>query len=109
MNYEILAIVGLVAAALMAGLWFGERGRRVAAERWAVTGSPNAPRAVSMAPSKEAEDRFAESNLEYSKETIDRGVKQLTADAKAAGIDVSEADIRRDVGSMLSGEDAMGP
>ncbi|KKL62005.1 hypothetical protein LCGC14_2189540 [marine sediment metagenome] len=108
MSYDLLFAIGWIAAALMAGLWWGERGRRVAAERWAITGSPNAPHATSMAPSKEAEDRFAESVLEYSEESVDRGVKQMMADAEAAGVSLNEADARRDVKIMLSGEDALG-
>lgn len=107
MNYELLAFTGWLAAALMVGLWFGERGRRRSAERWAVTGSPHTPKAVSMAPSKEAEDRFTESVQEYSKETVDRGVKQMMADARTQGIEVSEADIRRDVENMLLDGGAM--
>jgi hypothetical protein len=108
MNYQLLAFVGWIAAALMAGLWWGERGRCRAAERWAMTGTPDAPKAVSMAPSKEAEDHYAESVLEYSKETEDRGVAEMMAEAKAQDIVLNEADCRRDVRSMLSGESVMG-
>ena len=50
MTYEILAFAGWIAAALMAGLWWGERGRRQSAERWAVSGTPDELKAVSMAP-----------------------------------------------------------
>ena len=107
---EPILLLGWIVAALMAGLWWGERGRRVAAERWLVSGAPDAaPKAVSMAPSKEAEDRYAESVQEYSKETVDRGVKEMMAQAKLAGVTVSEADIRRDVESMLSGENVDSP
>jgi len=109
MSPELFAALGWIAAALMAGLWFGERGRRKAAENWVISGAPDAPKAVSMAPSKEAEDRFAESVLEYSKETEDRGVAELMEEARTKGIAVNEADIRRDVRSMLSGESVMGP
>ncbi len=108
MSPDFLAALGWIAAALAIGLWWGERGRRKAAENWAVTGAPDAPKAVSMAPSKEAEDRYAESVLEYSKESVDRGVKQMMADAEAAGVSLNEADARRDVKIMLSGEDALG-
>ena len=109
MTPELFAALGWIAAALMAGLWWGERGRCRAAERWAISGTPDEPKAVSMAPSKEAEDRFQESVLEYSKETEDRGVAELMAEAKDKGIAISEADIRRDVKNMLAGESAMGP
>ncbi len=109
MNYEILAIVGLVAAALMAGLWWGERGRRKAAENWVVTGTPEAPKAVSMAPSKEAEDRFAESVQEYSKESVDRGVAEIMEAAREKGVSISEEDARREVETMFYGEDVNSP
>ena len=110
MSAEILYAIGWIAAALAFGLWWGERGRRVAAERWLVSGAPDAmPKAVSMAPSKEAEDRYAESVQEYSKETVDRGVKEMMAQAKLAGVTVREPDIRRDVESMLSGENVDSP
>ena len=109
MSPELFAALGWIAAALMAGLWFGERGRRKAAENWVISGAPDAPKAVSMAPSKEAEDRCAESVLEYSKETEDRAVADMVAEAKDKGIAISEAELRRDVRSMLSGESVTGP
>lgn len=104
----LLAAVGWVVAAFTVGLWLGERGRRIAAENWTTTGSPDAPRAESFAPSKEAEDRFQEAGAAYTEEMVENGVKELMAQAKAEGVRVDEDQIRKDVKAMLSGEDVGG-
>jgi hypothetical protein len=97
------------AAGLLLGLYLGERGRRRAAERWAVTGSPDdaAPAATSRVPTREAEDRFLEATDAAKKEAVDRGVVQLMEEARVAGITVDEKQIRRDVEAMMSGEDVL--
>ncbi len=106
MNYEILAFVGWIVAALMAGLWWGERGRCRAAERWAIIGTPDgAPKAVSMVPALEAEDRLHASNQEYSEETIERGMEEVMAAAKKQGLPMDQATARREVTALLVGED----
>lgn len=106
MNYELLAFVGWIVAALMGGLWWGERGRCRAAERWAIIGTPDgAPKAVSMAPAMAAEDRLHASNQEYSEETIERGVKEVMAAAKRQGLPMNEETARREVTQLLVGED----
>jgi hypothetical protein len=106
MNYQILAFVGWIVAALMGGLWWGERGRCRAAERWAIIGTPDgAPKAVSMVPALEAEDRLHASNQEYSEETVKRGVEELMEAAKEQGFPMSEETARREVTALLVGED----
>lgn len=105
-----LAVGGWIVAALMVGLYLGERGRRRAAERWAVTGLPDTgtpPPAVSRVPSAEAEDRFQREAQAYTEEAVERGVQQLLDDAKAAGITVDQKELRRDVERMLSGQDVL--
>ncbi|KKK95116.1 hypothetical protein LCGC14_2676010 [marine sediment metagenome] len=106
MNYQLIAFVGWIVAALMGGLWWGERGRCRAAERWAITGTPDGkPKAVSMVPALEAEDRVHASNQEYSEETIERGVEEVMEAAKRQGMPMDEATARREVTALLVGED----
>ena len=105
----LLAVFSLVAGAFAMGLYFGERGRRKAAERWIVRGSPGeASPAMSYAPSEEAEDRFEAAGTAYTKEMVQRGVEQLKAEAEAEGLEIDEKQLRRDVETMLSGQDVMG-
>lgn len=103
---ETLSVLGWIVAALMGGLWWGERGRCRAAERWAITGTPDGkPKAVSMVPALEAEDRVHASNQEYSEETIERGVKEVMDAAKQQGLPMNEETARREVTALLVGED----
>jgi histone H3/H4 len=106
----LIAAAGWIVAALLVGLWLGERGRRRSAERLLVTGLPDVetpPPAVSRVPSEEAEDRFQREAQAYTDEAVERGTAQLVEDAKAAGITVDRKQIRRDVEKMLSGEDVL--
>ncbi|KKM68222.1 hypothetical protein LCGC14_1463000 [marine sediment metagenome] len=107
MTYEILAFVGLVAAALMGGLWWGERGRRVSAERWITTGAPDKVEATTMVPSRDAEDRFEQASGEATDEMIERGMKELKADADLAGVEVNDEQLRKEVVQMLAGDDVL--
>lgn len=110
MAETLLAVLGWIVAALMVGLYLGERGRRRAAERWAVTGLPDTgspPPAVSRVPSEEAEDRFRREAQAFTEEAVERGVAQLLEDAKAAGMTVDQKKLRADVERMLAGEDVL--
>lgn len=102
-------LLPIAIAALMVGLWLGERGRRMAAERHLTSGSPEGGMAAeSTAPSKEAEDRFMEAGQAVSKETVERATKDLIAEAKALGIRVDPKQIKRDVETMMLGENVDG-
>lgn len=90
-------VVGLVTwsvlskafGALMFGLWWGERGRRRAAENWKVAGDPEGKaEAVVTAPSKEAEDRFLEAGLAATEAIVDRMLddQEFTRPLAAAGL-----------------------
>jgi len=102
------AWVGWILAALMVGLWLGERGRRRAAERLLTFGNPedgSLKKPVSRAPSGEAEDRFLASATEVSKETVERAVVYLKSEAKRQGIEgMSDAQFERDARSLLAGQ-----
>lgn len=107
--------VFLVAWALMAaavglalGLWWGERGRRAAAERTATYGTPEAPRrrrAVSRAPAQEAEDRFFAETAEYKEAAIDQLAEDIMATARAQGISKDKTSARDEAERMLHGVD----
>jgi hypothetical protein len=110
LTLEVLMLgLPLAAAGFLLGLYLGERGRRRAAERWAVTGSPDdaAPAATSRVPAREAEDRFLEATEAARKDAVERGVVQLMEEARVAGMTVDEKQIRRDVETMMAGEDVL--
>lgn len=106
----LLELLGWVGAALCLGLYLGERGRRLSAERYLVTGSPDtrAPKAVSRLPSQEMEDRFRAETDEAYQAAVERGVNALMEEARAKGMVVDAKQIRRDVETMLAGEDVLG-
>lgn len=97
-------VFGYIAAALMAGLWWGERGRRIAAERMLETGVPTTRAAISVDRAKDAEDRVTEENRQYSEDTIERVFKDLKAQAKAEGYEISDDQLRADAERMLAGD-----
>jgi hypothetical protein len=106
-NVLIVAFVGWILAALMVGLWLGERGRRAAAERLVVYGSPDAgagTQPVSRAPSKEAEDRLRDVEFEFSEETVSRAMADLKVAADAQGLTVSEDQLRNEALRLLGGQ-----
>ena len=106
----LVSMVGWILAALVLGLWLGERGRRRAAERYAVTGSPDdaTPAAVSRAPAQEAEDRFRAAGLAVSQETVDRFFEDAVAQLKAEKIPFDPDQLRREIESQLMhGEDVL--
>ena len=104
----VILSLGYVLAALMVGLWLGERGRRQATERFLVYGTPEDRRApvVSRRPAKEAEDRIAEAGKEFSEEVIEAAVKDLKQQAKAQKLEgITDEQFRQDAIMLLSGQD----
>lgn len=102
-------MLGYVLAALMVGLWWGERGRRQAAERWVVSGSPEegASGAVSRLPSQEAEDRYIGAMRAAEKETAQRMFVDWRDELRSQGLPVDEKKLRQDVETVLAGEDVL--
>ncbi len=86
---------------LALGLWWGERGRREAAEHWKVYGAPELRPAQAFEPEPEPETR-ARVMGEFPEATIDRGAKDLMAHAKEAGRQLSVSDARAMARSMLA-------
>ncbi len=102
-----VAAAGYVLAALMVGLWWGERGRRLAAERLLVHGSPieSAGTPTSGRVPRDAEDRLEK----FSEDTVERAVSFLRAEAERQGIEgVTDEQLRADALEMLAGRD-VGP
>jgi len=110
----LVLCAALAAGAL--GLWWGERGRRLAAERWAVSGSPLGARPAQVMPGlPEPEERMAgvsDSGRVISQDTIARGAKRLMDDFRADGRTLSQADAEGMAMQMLlhgdSGLDVLG-
>jgi hypothetical protein len=104
MMAEFLAVAALcVGVGLAVGLYVGERGRRLAAERQLVTGSPlGVPPAKVFDSPPDPESRVGE--IGYSPETIERGAKEIMALAKRSGRPMSKADAMAQAQRMLNGE-----
>lgn len=107
MPAELVGAVMLLLVALAAGffgLWWGERGRRIASENREIYGRPRLSPARVQPPPPEPEQRIAE--LQISEETIARGTKAILDEAKRGGSSVSLADARKMAEVMLSPEAA---
>ena len=109
----LLGTLGWCAASAMLGLWLGERGRRLAAERLVTFGSPLAPKrapAVSQPPAPTAEDRLLAESHAVSEETKDRMFQDFRKYAiDVLGITPDEEQLRKDIELLLSGQDVLGP
>lgn len=107
---DLVGVLGWIVAALLIGLWWGERGRRRASERYLISGSPDtsAPKAVSMAPAAEAEDRFLRASQEAEEATVKRVADGIMEEAKAQGIHIDAKKAKADARSMVAGEDVLG-
>lgn len=104
----IAGLIGWIVGAAFLGLWLGERGRRMAAERRETHGTALAPQAARLPdqPDSESIARVvgrAEANRRFSEETIRRGMDQLKAEAESLGVPLSDADAREQALAMLNG------
>lgn len=105
----VVAAGGWSAAALMLGLWLGERARRRATERLVQFGIFDGPQAARLPDRPDAEQRamtvgrHAEANRRFSEETIRRGSEALLAEARAEGRSLSAKDARDQAIAMLYG------
>ena len=97
--YPFLAAFLMLAAGLFAGLWWGERGRRIAAENMRLYGQPTARPARIIEQPPDAEQRAA--NLGYSEEVVEKGIAQVMTLAKEAGRPVTREEARQQVIYML--------
>ncbi len=105
MDSVVLGFLGWIFAALMIGLWWGERGRRQAAERYVVFGSPESASAPpSSAVPPEPEDRWRDQR----EEAVEQGVDELRQAYRAQGRPFDEKQLRQEVETMLGGSDVPG-
>lgn len=105
-----IGTAGWVFGAFAIGLWWGECGRRRAAERMVTFGTPREDdtQAISRRPAKEAEDRIAAVGSEITEEMVDRVVEDLKKQANAQGIEgVTDEQFREDARLLLAGQDVM--
>ena len=92
----------------MVGLWLGERGRRQAAERVLVTGSPTEIAAKRLPDQDDAAARAMTAgrvmaSAQLSEDTIKRGVAHLQREAEAVGQSLSAEEARKQVLAMVAG------
>ena len=105
----IAAVILGQCAGICFGLWWGERGRRIAAERLATTGNPLGAHAARLPDEVDGEGRVmsmgkAAAEARLSETTIKKGVEQLQREADAAGLaPLSDKDARQQVIAMLYG------
>lgn len=105
-------MLGWILAALVFGLWLGERGRRRVVERLLQFGTPDEPggKVVSRRPAREAEDRIAEVRQEFSEEQVEKVTADLKRQAKEQGLEgISDEQFEEDARMLLSGRDVMPP
>jgi hypothetical protein len=106
----VVAVVFGQCAGIFFGLWWGEKGRRRAAERLASTGDPSAPRAARLPDEVDGEGVArtmgrAAAEAAFSAATITKGIEQLQREAASAGRPLSAEDARQQVIAMLAGNE----
>ena len=84
---------------LALGLFWGERGRRLAAERWKVYGTPEAPQTASVSSPSGNGDSVVTS---ISDEAVERGARELEAMMSTEGFTYSKAEYAAMARSMLA-------
>jgi hypothetical protein len=104
----IAGLVGWVVGAMFFGLWLGERGRRMAAERRETHGTPLEPQAARLPDQADSESLArtvgrAEANARFSEDTVLRGMAQLKAEAESIGQTLSDVAARAQALAMLHG------
>jgi hypothetical protein len=98
MSIALIDLILTAAAALFAGLWCGERGRRKAAEHWRVYGAPDVVPSV-PGPAVESLRPPGPGTPEFE-EAIDRGAQRLEAQAPD-GYHLTRDEWREQARSML--------
>ena len=119
------AFVGWVLAALAAGMWLGERGKRLFIQNFQVYGQPNPLQKAVVWSDPEPEDRIEETvgelesimgtrvtrsgpenngKIEYEAETLENGIDYLLAAAKEDGVQLSRKEAKEEVEKMLNAE-----
>jgi hypothetical protein len=99
----IVALLLLTALAFGAlGLWWGERGRRIAAENREIYGNPvTGPASVRQTDTDTPEARAAEAMPFVSEATVERGARALMAQARLDGKPLSYPDAEKMAKDML--------
>lgn len=91
---------GLLGLAL--GLWWGERGRRQAAERLLVHGTTQVAAPRRLGSPVASEEVATTTGRAFTEATVERGVERLLAEAEAEGQRLSPEEAREQVVYMLS-------
>lgn len=95
------AFVCAVLAALMVGLWQGERGRRIAAENRLAFGVPDWVNARRVTSEPTGEEIATRAGKPFTEESVKRGVEQYLKECKDAGIEMTPQEAKLHVEEML--------
>jgi hypothetical protein len=108
MILELVTAVSLAVGAGALGLWVGERGRRIAAEKREVYGTPIATptKGRTLPPATDPEHRAMTAG--FSEETIERGIASIMAEARRQGRPMDPLEARNVVEAMLYSGQASG-
>ena len=94
-----LILAGL--AALFGGLWWGERGRRLAAERWQLYGTPEPVATAKSRAAPESALPPGPGDADFD-EAVDRGAAQLEAMGAREGWVKSKVEWREEARAALT-------
>lgn len=101
---------GWITAALLYGLWLGERRTRILMHNMRTFGTPAPGKASVFMPGLEpagpklvaSEDAEA---MQWSEETVEKGVRELQAMYEQEGVPITEKEAREQVELMLNSSD----
>lgn len=91
-----------VASAFLYGLWLGERGRRIAAENWKVTGTPEAGPAKTLTPT-DLDEKAAREAAEATGEDLNRAFEWLKGIAEKDGLTASDDELWEEAKRLVLG------
>ena len=111
MTIEIVAAVGWMFACLMVGLYLGERKTRILMHNLQTFGTTNVGKAEVWMPSMEEPAAHGprlvpeeEKAVQWSDETVEKGVTDLLRQSRELGVPITEAEARMEVLMMLNSD-----
>lgn len=104
-----VAALALAAAALIYGLYLGERRQRIALERQATFGTTVVAPAREVTTPKQSEEVVRDIGKPFTEQTVTKGMDVLRRQYREIGRVVNDAELRAEVEAMLYGGALTGP